>query len=197
MGIRNSTGSGLQNLQLEQSGGGHGSVDRWQRVAIDHPRHAKLIGQHSETSRPKGFPERYRDRTADRERPKNPFRLGGIHKPQQDRKAFWGLIDFGPTVRTHQFSRTNNHAGVTDFTAPFRRHRCGVWCVLIRLHGGDFSAQAIGVKPQGRLAIAIEKKVRAELNTHLLSTVASRGEAPGESVTLEPILLEPILLGPI
>src|SRR5216683_5994679 len=136
--------------------------------AVNHPRYAELIDEHTKSNRPKCLLKRHRDRPLFFQGMKYAFGLRLILDPEAHGEAMRFLIAIRWDVRAHQSLAADVKARVHDLAAPFRGHVLRGRRAFVREHGFDFCAEALLVELECGLAVAVEMEIRAHLHSLLL-----------------------------
>src|SRR5687768_13491290 len=104
-----------------------GSPFRWLGgcLAVDQPRYAKLIDDHTKTIGPKRFVERHDDPTVHGQVTKDTLGVSRARDLERERETFWFLIAVRRDVTTHQCLAANSYAAVHDLVLPVGRNLIG------------------------------------------------------------------------
>src|SRR6266851_6248407 len=103
--------------------------------AVDHPRYAKLIDEHTKSDGPKCLPKRHLNCSLFFQCMKYAFRLRNLLDAEAHGKAMRFLVVIGWNVRTHQVLTADREAGVHDLAAPFYWYMFRGGRALVREHG--------------------------------------------------------------
>src|SRR5258708_10788658 len=136
--------------------------------AVNHPRYAELIDEHTKSYGPKCLLEWHLNRPLFFQGMKYAFCLRLLLDAEAHGKAVRFLITIRWNVRTHQALAADNQASVHDLAAPFHGHVLRGRRTLVGKHGFDFGAEALLIELERRLAVAVEMEIRAHLHSLLL-----------------------------
>src|ERR1700694_355405 len=137
-------------------------------VAVDHPRYAESIEDHSEAQRPEGPLDRHLHRPVLGQGLEYPLGILRLGDAERNVEALRLLVVLGRRVRAHQRRVADLQASVNDPIPPPRGYLVGHRGVPVSLHGDDLPAQALLVEPERGLAVTIEVEIGNQLHGPLL-----------------------------
>jgi hypothetical protein len=142
--------------------------------AINYPRYAEPINEHTKSRSPEGLLELHLNRSVFCQGMKYALCLCWVLDAKHHGEALWFLVVLRLSVSTLQYIAAHAQRGVEDLIAPFSGHLVRNGRALVGHHERDFSAQALLVEFEGYLALTVEMQVRIQLHSTLLWLVKQK-----------------------
>jgi hypothetical protein len=133
-------------------------------LAIDHPRHAKLIHQHAETESPEGLGNRHGDFRFFRQSIEQTLRFLGRVDSDINAEAGLTLEATGRRVRRHDDIIAQRHSAMKDLSVHFLRCLFRHGRFAVAHHHNGFGAERLFIELEGLFAIAVEMEVGVEFH---------------------------------
>src|SRR5258708_17431850 len=132
--------------------------------AVNHPRDAESIDQHTKSHGPECFPEWHRHGTVFHQSVKYALGLYRVLNANVDVEAMRFLVAIWRGVHPHQYLAADYQTCVNDLASPFRRHLVRDRRALMGHHGVDFAAEALLIELERVLTLPVEMEVGIKLH---------------------------------
>jgi hypothetical protein len=135
--------------------------------AIDHPGCAELVDEHAKTQCPESFLDRHLHRAVFGQRLEDAFRVRRTVNVEQNREALRFLIlSLERVGARQQYLVTQGECGMEDLLVSVGGRLFGNRRIAVCQHYDNSAAQALLVKLESRLALAVEYQMGIQFHLH-------------------------------